>query len=302
MRIRLLTALLLLSLPGVGGALDSSTTHSATGEDGSTVHPAPHPVPHSASQSEAWTLVWSDDFDGEAGAAVNPENWSFDTGNRSANPPGWGNQELQFYTDSTDNVRLDGAGHLEIIARREPGGPCWNAATCDYTSGRILTRGKVSFKYGKLEARIRVPDAGAGIWPAFWTLGVGNEVWPATGEIDIMEFIGRLPNEVFGTLHGPGYAGGDSIGETVELGRPVADEFHTYTVIKRPDEIIWYLDGEAYHRLTPADVPGPWVFERDFYIILNQAVGGLLPGPVAEETVFPSVMKVDYVRIYEDSR
>ena len=246
-------------------------------------------------------LVWSDEFNGPAGQAVNSADWSFNLGNGDASPPGWGNQELQYYTDSTNNVRMDGQGNLEIVARREPSGPCWNGRNCDFTSGRILTAGKVNFKYGKVEARIKVSGSGAGTWPAFWALGEGTEGWPNIGEIDVMEFVGRAPNEIFGTLHGPGYSGADSISSKVNLGRPVADEFHTYTIIKRPNEIIWELDGNEYHRLTPADVPGNWVFERNFFIILNQAIGGLLPGPVGGNTTFPSTMKVDYVRIYEET-
>ena len=258
-------------------------------------------VTRTSSTDDPWKLVWSDEFNGGAGQAVNTADWSFNLGNGDANPPGWGNQELQYYTNSTNNVRMDGTGNLEIVARREPSGPCWNGRNCDFTSGRILTAGKVNFKYGKVEARIKVSGSGAGTWPAFWALGEGTEGWPNIGEIDIMEFVGRAPNEIFGTLHGPGYSGGGSISRKVDLGRPVADEFHTYTIIKRPNEIIWELDGRQYHQLTPADVPGNWVFERNFFIILNQAIGGLLPGPVGGNTAFPSTMKVDYVRIFEEN-
>ena len=264
-------------------------------------NPEPGTPPSEPGNAEPWTLVWSDEFNGGAGEGINTADWSFNIGNGDANPAGWGNQELQYYTDSTNNVRMDGDGNLEIVARREPSGPCWFGGNCEYTSGRILTAGKVNFKYGKVEARIKVSGSGAGTWPAFWALGEGNEGWPNIGEIDIMEFVGRAPNEIFGTLHGPGYSGGASIGNTVDLGRPVADEFHVFTIVKRPNEIIWYLDGNEYHRLTPNDVPGNWVFERDFFIILNQAIGGLLPGPVGPNTTFPSTMKVDYVRIYEEN-
>jgi len=122
----------------------------------------------------------------------------------------------------------------------------------------------VGFTYGKVEARMKLP-AGAGIWPAFWALGtdIATNPWPACGEIDVMEFIGKTPNLTYGTLHGPGYSAAKGIGKSFDFGRPVADDFHTYTIIKRPNEIVWYVDGVEYHRLSPDKLPagGSWAFD-----------------------------------------
>ncbi|MDP1171353.1 glycoside hydrolase family 16 protein, partial [Klebsiella pneumoniae] len=146
----------------------------------------------------------------------------------------------------------------------------------------------VSFTYGKVEARLQLP-AGAGIWPAFWALGTDLAAagWPKAGEIDIMEFVGKTPNTVYGTLHGPGYSGAQVIGKPLDLGKPVSGEFHTYTIIKRPNEIIWQVDGVEYHRLAPANLPAgtSWVFEKPFFVVLNLAVGGDWPGSPDASTV-----------------
>lgn len=245
-------------------------------------------------------MVWSDEFDGAAGSAPNPANWNNDLGNAEAS--GWGNRELQYYTAAPRNAALDGAGHLVITAEKlANAGPCWNGSPCAYASGRIQTAGKVSYTYGKVEARIQLP-AGAGMWPAFWSLGEGAN-WPNAGEIDIMEFIGREPSTVYGTAHGPGYSGASGIGRPLVLGAPVSADFHVFTVIKRPQEIIWLVDGVQYHRLTPASLPvgTSWVFERPFFLILNLAIGGDWPGPPNASTVFPARMTVDWVRVYKEN-
>ncbi|CAM3804618.1 family 16 glycosylhydrolase [Deinococcus frigens] len=248
----------------------------------------------------AWTLIWQDDFGGAAGTQPDGRIWNYDYGNAAAN--GWGNEELQFYTRDTANVRLDGQGHLEIRALRNAADlPCWHGDSCAYTSARLTTRNKVTFTNGRIEARIQVPP-GAGFWPAFWSLGQSGR-WPEGGEIDIMEWLGREPNTVYGTLHGPGYSGAKGISASKSLGQAVSDGYHTFGVIKRPREIVWLLDGQPYHRVTPDDVPADrqWVFEQPFYLLLNLAVGGQWPGPPNASTVFPGVMKVDYVRIWREN-
>jgi hypothetical protein len=174
---------------------------------------------------------------------------------------------------------------------------------CEYTSARLLTKNRFEVAYGRVEARIKVP-AGAGLWPAFWMLGtdIDQVGWPQTGEIDIMEHVGRVPNEIFGTLHGPGYSGGQSYGKSVDLGEPVADKFHTYAVEWQPDKITWFLDGIPYFTATPNDplLQGKqWVFNHPFYILLNMAVGGNFGGAVSPDTAFPAVMSIDYVRLYQ---
>jgi len=273
---------------------------TACGGGGAAVA-APTPAPAPATPG-SWTLVWSDEFNDAAGTQPNKTHWNYDLGNAENN--GWGNREYQYYTANASNAQTDGAGMLVITAEKTPNaGPCWNGKPCDYTSARIHTNGKVSFTYGKVEARMKLPS-GQGIWPAFWTLGtdIATNPWPACGEIDIMEFVGKTPNATYGTLHGPGYSGAQGIGKPLDFGKPVADDFHTYTIIKRPNEIVWYVDGKEYHRLTPALLPagGMWVFEKPFHLLLNLAVGGDWPGSPDANTVFPAQMKVDWVRIYKE--
>ncbi|BBH64637.1 hydrolase [Actinoplanes sp. OR16] len=239
-------------------------------------------------------VTWSDEFNGAAGAPVDGSKWNFDIGGG-----GFGNNELQYYTNSTGNVRQDGAGHLAITARKEnPSNfQCWYG-TCQYTSGRILTSGKFTQRYGRFEASIKIPK-GQGIWPAFWMLGdnLGSVGWPQSGEIDIMENVGKEPNKVYGTVHGPGYSGGSAISGSRTLGAPLGDAYHSYAVEWSPNLIVWYLDGVEYHRVTPATLGGrAWVFDHPFYLILNVAVGGNWPGSPDASTSFPQTMLVDYVR------
>lgn len=240
-------------------------------------------------QPEPWTLVWSDEFDGEAGSAPDSEKWTYDIGG-----DGWGNDQLEHNTDRTNNVDLDGNGFLRITAREE------DFEGNAYTSGRIKTQGLFTTTYGRVEASIRLP-AGQGIWPAFWMLGndITEVSWPACGEIDILELRGQQPNRVLGTVHGPGYAGGNSIGGEIVKDEPVTGTFHTYAVEWDPDHITWFFDDELVHTVNPGDVPGTWVFDHDFFLILNLAIGGNFLGNPDETTEFPAVMGVDYVRVYE---
>ncbi|WP_378789853.1 lectin [Nonomuraea fastidiosa] len=237
-------------------------------------------------------LVWSDEFDGPAGSPVDGSKWRFDIGGG-----GWGNNEHQYYTDSTRNAALDGNGNLVITARREnPAGYQCHYGTCLYTSARLLTLGTFSQTYGRFEARMKLPR-GQGIWPAFWMLGGTN--WPDDGEIDIMENIGREPNTVHGTIHGPGYSGGGGISAGYTIGSPFADAFHTFAVDWSPNLIVWYVDGVEYQRRTPADLGGRrWVFDHPFFMIMNVAVGGDWPGYPDGTTTFPQTLTVDYVRVY----
>ncbi|WP_433792621.1 family 16 glycosylhydrolase [Actinoplanes sp. CA-252034] len=240
-------------------------------------------------------VTWSDEFNGGAGAAIDGSKWNFDVGGG-----GFGNSELQYYTNSTNNVRQDGQGHLAITARKEnPSNlQCWYG-TCQYTSGRILTSGKFTQRYGRFEASIKVPK-GQGIWPAFWMLGdnLGSVGWPQSGEIDIMENVGKEPNKLYGTVHGPGYSGGSAIGGNRTLSAPLGDAFHSYAVEWSPNLIVWYLDGSEYFRVTPASLGGrQWVFDHPFFLILNVAVGGNWPGSPDASTSFPQTMLVDWVRV-----
>ena len=244
---------------------------------------------------------WHDEFDGPAGASFDRAKWVTDTGGH-----GFGNQERQFYTTRAENVVLDGDGHLVITARAEPPSSayeCWYGR-CRYTSTRLKTKKLFAQTYGRFEARIRVPR-GQGLWPAFWMLGadIDSIGWPQSGEIDIMENIGREPAIAHGTLHGPGYSGADGISRADTLSRGAyADDFHVFAVAWRPNEIRWYVDGRQYHRITPADLPrgGKWVFDHPFFLLLNVAVGGGWPGDPDTSTTFPQQMAVDYVRAYRN--
>jgi beta-glucanase (GH16 family) len=290
----------------LSGATGISFWYEGTGSDEERTfrlrdNRAPDPGP------DGWELVWSDEFDGPAGSPPDPANWTPEIGDGTVNQiPGWGNDELQYYTDDPANVRHDGDGHLVIEVHEvedpnpETGLQCYYGP-CEYTSARLLTWHKQEFEYGRIEARVKVP-AGAGYWPAFWSLGTDiDEVpWPRAGEIDIMEFVGREPYEVFGTIHGPGYSGGQSYGNTIStFPNAVPEDFHTYAIEWGPGEIVWEFDGQRYHEAVPADVaPNEWVFDKPFFLLLNVAVGGNFGGPVAADTVFPQQMLVDHVRVW----
>jgi len=236
-------------------------------------------------------LLAADEFDGPAGSAPNPSIWRFDTG-----AGGWGNGELQTYTDSRRNSALDGAGNLVITARREADG--------SYTSARLKTESTYTAQYGRIEARIRIPR-GQGIWPAFWMLGadIGQVGWPACGEIDVMENVGYEPTVVHGTIHGPGYSGaqGISAAYTNPTGAAFADDFHVFGVDWRPEGISWSVDGRTYRTVTRASVgSNPWVFDKPFFVVLNVAVGGGWPGSPDATTRFPQQMTVDWLRVFQN--
>jgi beta-glucanase (GH16 family) len=242
-----------------------------------------------------WTLTWSDEFDGPNGSAPNPTKWMLETGGH-----GWGNQELEYYTTRRENTRIEN-GNLVIEARREKyTGP--DRATRAFTSGRLKTQGLFSQKYGRFEARIKVPS-GQGMWPAFWMLGddVNRVGWPQCGEIDIMENVGNEPWTLVGSLHGPGYSGeGPLHGFYITSNRNVADDYHVFAIEWEPAEIRFYMDDYLYETRTPDDRPTGtrWVFDHPFFLILNLAVGGKWPGAPDETTRFPRQMLVDYVRVY----
>ncbi len=236
------------------------------------------------------------------GTQPNPQTWGYDIGDGTANGiPGWGNSELQYYTDKRANAATDGRGNMVLTVRAADGSLQCYYGPCQYTSARLLTKNRLEVAFGRLETRALVPR-GAGLWPAFWALGtdIDQVGWPQTGEIDIMEHVARLPNRVFGTLHGPGYSGGQAFGNTIDLSSPVADAFHTFAIEWQPGEIRWYIDGVEYHRATPADVaPNQWVYDHPFFMLLNVAVGGNFGGAVGSETTFPQKLVVDYVRHYQ---
>jgi beta-glucanase (GH16 family) len=247
---------------------------------------SPAPAATSIAAPPGWTLVWHDEFDG---TTIDPANWTYDLG-----AGGWGNGEAEFYTSRPENARVEN-GQLIIEARQEKYEDSY------YTSARLKTQGLQSFQYGRIEARLKVPS-GAGLWPAFWMLGANFDGtnWPDCGEIDIMEYIGREPDLILGTAHGPGYSGAMGMSQWNRQEYNIADDFHTYAIEWEADEIRWYYDGDLYFTLTPDDLSGrTWVFDRPFFIILNLALGGQLAGPIGLDTAFPAQLQVDYVRVFE---
>ncbi|NDW08729.1 family 16 glycosylhydrolase [Dysgonomonas sp. 520] len=238
-----------------------------------------------------YKLVWSDDFDG---TALNTEKWRYETGGN-----GWGNQELQYYTDRTDNVRLED-GYLIIEAKKE------NQGNNKYTSGRIITKGKAQFTYGKMEARISLPS-GNGTWPAFWMLGTRGG-WPGCGEIDIMEHVGKEPTMISHALHTANRNGMNGKNwNSKDYFQGVEGSFHTYGVewIEKEDRgfdcIKFFVDGvETATCFQGIDNRADWPFNNEFFLILNVAIGGSWGGTV-DDSIFdkPVQMKVDWVKVYQ---
>ncbi len=238
-----------------------------------------------------WQLTWSDEFEGAAGQLPNSNNWTFDIG---TGDNGWGNEELQYYTNRPQNVSLNGQGQLVITALRESFGGM------PFTSARIKTEGLFEQAYGRFEARIKNPY-GPGIWPAFWMLGsnFGTDGWPQSGEIDIMEMRGQQPHVAIGSVHGPGYSAGNAISAYHAIPNSrFDDDFYLYAIEWYPDRIDFFVDDFLYNRIKRSDVPGEWVFDKPFFLILNVAVGGTFVGFPIDQTPFPQQMVIDYVRVY----
>jgi beta-glucanase (GH16 family) len=273
------------------GALSDTTSWtkiaygSDTADSGSSTD---DPIP---SADGTYTLAWSDEFNG---TSLNLSNWVYETGTGAG---GWGNNELEYYTNRTDNVSVSG-GNLIITARRE------NYNGAGYTSGRIKTQGLKTFKYGKIEARIKLPS-GQGLWPAFWMLGAeGMPIkWPECGEIDIMEHVNSDP-DVVGTAHwdNNGHASWGCTTRDNYWNNFSVDvtQFHVYAVEWSATAIKWYVDGTQYMECDITNGKGGTEeFQKNFFILLNLAVGGNWPGNPDNATPFPSSMYVDYVRVYQ---
>lgn len=251
---------------------------------------APESIP--IEPPEGMELVWSDEFDGDT---IDASNWTFDLGGG-----GWGNGEAQYYTDRPENARVeDGMLVIELRQERFEDGY--------YTSARLKTQRLREFQYGRIEARLKVPS-GAGTWSAFWMLGADfdnasddpSRHWPNSGEIDIMEYVGREPDLVIGAMHGPGYAGAGGLSRWNRQEHDVSQDFHTFAIEWDVDGVRWFYDDEQYYELGPDDVGDrEWVFDQPFFIILNLALGGTLGGNIALDLQFPIQYLVDYVRVYQ---
>jgi beta-glucanase (GH16 family) len=244
-----------------------------------------------------WKLVWSDEFNSPDASPVDTTKWVSESGGN-----GWGNQELEYYTTRPENAFEQGGNLVIKVLQEKYTGA--DGVTRDYTSARLKTLGKFSQKYGRFEARIKIPE-GQGIWPAFWMLGddIGKVGWPKCGEIDIMENIGKEPAMVHGTIHGPGYSGDKGISAPYSLppDQHFANDFHLYAVEWEPKAIRFYVDDHLYATRSPADLPKgtKWVYAHPFFLLMNVAVGGGWPGNPDATTVFPQTMLVDYVRVYK---
>ena len=235
-----------------------------------------------------YNLVWNDEFEGVALS----NDWTYDIGNS-----GWGNNEWQYYRE--DNATLEG-GFLTITAKKEKFGGS------EYTSSRILTQGRKSFQYGRIDIRAKLPE-GQGIWPAIWMLGSNFSTvgWPFCGEIDIMEMIGGgagRDNKVYGTLHwdnnGNYACTCDASGNYILPSGNFSDEFHVFSIIWNPTSIVWYVDDQLF-KTTDISASSMSEFRNDFFFIFNVAVGGNWPGYPDGSTTFPQTMMVDYVRVFQ---
>jgi beta-glucanase (GH16 family) len=243
-------------------------------------------VPQAVSPRGKLRLIWSDEFTGNR---MDPAKWNHDLGGS-----GWGNNELQTYTSRAENLLLRG-GRLVIAARREnfiDG----DGVTREFTSARINTQDKFHVRYGRIEARIQLPK-GKGLWPAFWLISVDKRDAQdrPCGEIDIVENVGSEPHVVHGTLHVPENK------RAVEFKLPkkkqFAKDFHIFGIDWDPSSIRFFVDHKLY-RVVAREELAPWVFDRDFYLVLNLAVGGDWPGPPDESTRFPQTLQVDWVRVW----
>lgn len=245
------------------------------------------------------TLVWSDEFTGPSGSPADPAVWGPMTGGK-----GWGNQELECYTDSRDNSALDGNGFLVISAREAKGHACADGSTNDYTSARLSTQGRKTFEHGTLSVRAKMPT-GDGAWPAFWALGQNHDTagWPASGEIDVTEVVGKEKNVTHGTLHGP-TADGKPFSVTGKYAAPsdLSSDFHVYSATWSATSVAFAIDDVVFNTVTKADVEksGRWVFDQPFYLLLDVAVGGNFPGDPSASSVWPQQMVIDWVRVYQD--
>ncbi len=246
---------------------------------------------NTAEEQFGYSMAWQDEFNG---SILDEASFNFELGDGCPNLCGWGNNELQLYTDEPSNVILEN-GSLVIRATRE--------TSRDFRSGRITTKDKRSFKYGRIDVRAKI-TRGQGMWPAIWMLGqnIDDVGWPASGEIDIMENVGHLAATSHGTAHwgprGRGYSTFD--GSSLTIDEDFAERFHVFSLVWEEDLIEWYIDETKFFTLTPANTRGEaWRFNEEFFFIFNVAVGGNWPGNPDSTTEFPQQMDVDYIRVFQ---
>lgn len=242
-----------------------------------------------ANSFTGYSLVWEDEFNG---TELDMDSYTFEMGDGCPNLCGWGNNELQVYRGAPDNTKVED-GKLVITAQQE--------SDSEFTSSRIITRDKREFRFGRIDIRAKLPE-GQGIWPAIWMLGANiNEVgWPASGEIDIMELVGHVPNESHGTAHW-GNSGDPSTfrGNSIVLNEKFSERYHVFSLVWERNSLDWYVDETKIHSLTSATVNATWRFNEPFFFIFNVAVGGNWPGNPDASTVFPQQLEIDYIRVFQ---
>lgn len=272
----------LLACSSCGGGGTTSSTSQNSGNTGASTY----------NWNGTWTIAWSDEFNAADGSAPDSSKWTYDLGGG-----GWGNQELETYTNLPENAQISG-GNLVITAVQKT-----SETATSYTSARLKTQGLFSQQYGRFEARIKIP-AGQGLWPAFWMLGnnIATAGWPACGEVDIMENIGKLPATIYGSIHAAGASGEASLGGEYDAAGKLSDDFHVYAVEWEPGVMRFYVDNALYetHKIADFASSSSWVFDQQpMFLIMNVAVGGSWPGSPDSTTSFPQQMLVDYVRVYK---
>ncbi len=235
-----------------------------------------------------YNLAWADEFNGNS---LDLSSWTYEVGRGEW---GWGNNELQYYHEGEKNAIVKD-GKLTITAKEE------SAGDANYTSARLVTKGKRAFQFGRIDIRARLPK-GQGLWPALWMLGsnIDQVSWPACGEIDIMELVGHKPNEVLGTAHW-----GNSVPSTFNSKKyrlaagDFSDSFFVYSLIWEENKMEWYVNDIKYQTITPSNTGSIYPFNNPFFFIFNIAVGGNLPGSPDASTRFPQTMEVDYIRVFQ---
>ena len=243
-----------------------------------------------------YVQVWQDEFNLPAGSAPDSSIWVSENGDgsKAAAGGGWGNRERQYYIPTL--AKITSAGALQIVATTTGANDynCYYKGPCEWISSKYITKGKLGFKYGRIEARIKGP-VGAGTWGAFWMLGadIDERQWPWCGEIDVTELVGKSPNTAYGYLHGLLSGGFGGRGTTVDMPNGFADDYHTYAVDWLPDSIDWYVDGVLFGSQQKKDKD--WVFDHEFYLVMNLAMGGNLGGPI-ESGLKQADISFDWIR------
>ena len=262
-----------------------------------------------AAPKKTLKLLWSDEFNGKKGSAPSAKTWSREIGGG-----GWGNSERQYYTDKASNASMDGAGRLVITAKRisneyaeqvseDPGTEdiLNRCSECQFTSARMKTARKVSFQYGRIEARMKLPQ-GIGTWPAFWMLGgdlLDGVPWPECGEIDIMEFRGDIPDQATSAIHGPTTPQGSGLGARYLSMAPLSDGYHTYALEWKKNSLTFIVDGRETGSYNSSDTGSRgWVYNQKFFLILNLAMGGTYAGEYIDPALNQAQLHVDYIRFY----